>query len=62
MGDEALSEEQRGHYRFLRQQVDKLIDEDRRTNAHPNVQQDLHRARSALKQYVKELRDMGVEI
>lgn len=59
---EKLNGEQRATHRFLKQEVDKLIDEDRRTNAHPNVQQDLQRAREALKKFVEGLRELGMHI
>ena len=62
MGEKDLNKEQRATHRFLKGQVDKLIDEERRTNAHPNVQQDLHRAREALKQFVEDLRKLGMRI
>lgn len=62
MKKQKLNGEQRATHRFLKQEVDKLIDEDRRTNAHPNVQQDLQRAREALKKFVEGLRELGMRI
>lgn len=62
MGDDALTPAQRAEYRFLRQQVDGLQDELNRRDHHPNVQQDLHRARRELKEFVYQLRQKGVNI
>lgn len=62
MGNEALNPEQRAEYRFLKQEVDKYSQELNRTNSHPNVEQDLFRARMRLKEFVKQLRLDGVNI
>lgn len=62
MGDDALTPAQKAEYRFLRQQVDNLQDELGRRDHHPNVQQDLHRARRELKEFVYQLRQKGVNI
>ena len=60
--DKALNPEQRAEYRFLKQEVDKYSQELNRTNSHPNVEQDLFRARMRLKEFVKQLRLDGVNI
>jgi len=62
MGDESLSPAQKFEYRFLKQQVDRLSNELGRTDSHPNVQQDLWRAQQELKNFVKNLRKVGVKI
>lgn len=62
MGDEALNPVQQGLYRFLKNEVDKYEREANRRDYHPNVQQDLWRARMELKEFVSELRQEGVNI
>lgn len=62
MGDESLNPEQQAHLRFLRNEVDKYEREYNRTDSHPNVQQDLYRAREELKQYRLKLQRDGVNI
>ena len=47
---------------FLKRRVDRLIDEENRTDPHPNVKQDLWAARSELNQFVNKLREMGYSI
>jgi hypothetical protein len=47
---------------FLKRRVDTLIDEENRTNPHPNVKQDLWAARSELNQFVNKLRKEGYHI
>jgi hypothetical protein len=47
---------------FLKRRVDTLIDEENRTNPHPNVKQDLWAARSELNQFVNKLRSEGYHI
>lgn len=47
---------------FLKRRVDTLIDEENRTNSHPNVKQDLWAARSELNQFVNKLRKEGYYI
>ena len=47
---------------FLKRRVDQLIDEENRTNSHPNVKQDWWAARSELNQFVNKLRKMGYKI
>lgn len=48
--------------KHLRQMVDRLQDEEFRLDAHPNVKQDLFRARQELKQFTSDLRQKGVNI
>jgi hypothetical protein len=48
--------------RHLRQLVDRLQDEQYRLDAHPNVKQDLFRARKELKEFTSKLRIKGVNI
>ena len=62
MGDESLNPFQKGLYRFLKQQVDRLEEERYRYDARPNIQQDLWRAREELKSFVSKLRTNGVKI
>ena len=47
---------------FLKRRVDTLIDEENRTDPHPNVKQDLWAARSELNQFVNKLRKEGYHI
>ena len=47
---------------FLKRRVDTLIDEENRTDPHPNVKQDLWAARSELNQFVNKLRGEGYHI
>lgn len=47
---------------FLKRRVDTLIDEENRTDPHPNVKQDLWAARSELNQFVNKLRSEGYYI
>ena len=47
---------------FLKRRVDTLIDEENRTDPHPNVKQDLWAARSELNQFVNKLKKEGYHI
>ncbi len=47
---------------FLKRRVDTLINEENRTDSHPNVKQDLWAARSELNQFVNKLRNEGYYI
>lgn len=47
---------------FLKRRVDTLINEENRTDSHPNVKQDLWAARSELNQFVNKLRKEGYHI
>ncbi|MEK9697259.1 MAG: hypothetical protein VW270_15960 [Candidatus Poseidoniales archaeon] len=47
---------------FLKRRVDTLINEENRTDPHPNVKQDLWAARSELNQFVNKLRSEGYHI
>ena len=62
MGDESLNPFQKGLYRFLKNEVDKYEREVNSTDSHPNVEQDLWRARQELKLFVSKLRADGVKI
>lgn len=57
-----LTSADQGHLRFLRVQVDRLQDESFRLDPHPNVKQDLQRARSELKSFIKSLQKEGKNI
>ena len=46
----------------LRQCVDRLQEEEFRLDAHPNVKQDLFRARQELKTFTSQLRQKGANI
>ena len=48
--------------KHLRQMVDRLQDEEFRLDAHPNVKQDLFRARQELKEFTSKLRQRGANI
>ena len=62
MGDEALNLQQQAELRFLKEEVNKYEREVNRGNQHPNVQQDLYRARKELKEFTANLREQGVNI
>ena len=62
MGDETLNPAQQAEYRFLKHEVEKYERELNRTDSHPNVEQDLFRARNELKQFVQALRKVGLNI
>jgi hypothetical protein len=59
---QSLTSVDQGHLRFLRVQVDRLQDESFRLDPHPNVKQDLQRARSELKSFIKALQKEGKNI
>ena len=48
--------------KFLRQTVDRLAAEEFRLDAHPNVKQDLFKAREELREFTSSLRQKGVNI
>ena len=62
MGDEALSLQQQAELRFLRNEVNKYEREVNRIDQHPNIQQDLQRARNELREYTSKLRMQGINI
>jgi hypothetical protein len=62
MGDESLSLQQQAELRFLRNEVNKYEREANRADQHPNVQQDLQRARGELREFTANLRKQGVNI
>jgi len=53
---------QREFLKFLKRQVDNCQSEANRTRYHPNVSQDLFRARNELKEYRLSLQREGVKI
>ena len=57
-----LTPHDRAHLAFLNRQVDRLQDESFRLDPHPNVKQDLQRARSELKSFIKSLQKEGKNI
>ena len=57
-----LSKAQQAELAFLRRQVDRAQDAALRRNGHPDVQQDLWRARDELKRFVERLRKDGFVI
>ena len=62
MGDEALNLQQQAELRFLRHEVNKYEREVNRVEQHPNIQQDLQRARNELREYTSKLRMQGINI
>ena len=62
MGNEALNLQQKAELTFLRNEVNKREFEGNLVVPHPNVQQDLHRARNELKKYTSSLRKRGINI
>ena len=62
MGDEQLTTFQEANLKWLKRQVDNLLEEQHRADARPRVQQELWAAREELDNYVKTLRDHGVKI
>ena len=62
MGNEQLTEHQKGVYEFLKQQVDNLADESRRSDARPRIDQELFSARVELDNFVEKLKQSGVQI
>lgn len=62
MGDESLSQAQRAEYTFLRQQVDRLQDEQYRADARSSVKNELHIATRELKDFTSNLRMQGKNI
>tara|TARA_R110002072_G_scaffold16735_4_gene64967 strand:+ start:3112 stop:3300 length:189 start_codon:yes stop_codon:yes gene_type:complete len=62
MGDNDLSLFASSQLKYLRQQVDRLQDEQYRRDALPNTKRDLFAAREELDNFVKELRKAGHKI
>lgn len=48
--------------KYLRKQVDRLQDERYRTDARPNINNEIYAAQQELKRYVSELRKKGYNI
>ena len=57
-----LTAQDRAHLAFLNRQVDRLQDESFRLDPHPNVKQDLDRARRELKSFTLSLQKEGKNI
>lgn len=57
-----LTPADRAHLAFLNRQVDRLQDESFRLDPHPNVKQDLARARKELKSFTLLLQKEGKNI
>lgn len=57
-----LTPADRAHLAFLNRQVDRLQDESFRLDPHPNIKQDLARARSELKSFTLSLQKEGKNI
>jgi len=57
-----LTPADRAHLDFLNRQVDRLQDESFRLDPHPNVKQDLARARRELKSFTLSLQKEGKNI
>jgi hypothetical protein len=57
-----LTPHDRAHLAFLNRQVDLLQDESFRLDPHPNVKQDLARARRELKSFTLSLQKEGKNI
>ena len=57
-----LTSHDRAHLAFLNRQVDLLQDESFRLDPHPNVKQDLARARRELKSFTLSLQKEGKNI
>lgn len=62
MSDDRLTPFQENELKWLRQQVDRLQDEEHRKDARPNVQRDLWLAREHLDVFVRNLREVGKNI
>jgi len=59
---QSLTKAEEAELRFLRNEVDKYVVEEGRLDRHPNVKNDLARARRELKEYVKNLQKAGRHI
>ena len=57
-----LTPADRAHLVFLNRQVDRLQDESFRLDPHPNIKQDLDRARRELKSFTLLLKKEGKKI
>ena len=62
MGNEALNLQQKAELTFLRNEVNKREFEVNLVTPHPNVKQDLQRARTELREYTHKLRMQGINI
>ena len=61
MENKKLNQFQESELKYLKQQVDRLQEEDR-SDAHPNAKHDLWVARDQLNDFVQEMRKAGVNI
>ena len=59
---QSLTKAEEAELRFLRNEVDKYEVENNRLDSHPNVKNDLARARRELKKYVNNLQEAGRHI
>jgi hypothetical protein len=62
MEDGKLNPFQESELKYLRQQVDRLHDDQNRRDAHPNAKNDLWVAREELNNFVRGLRAEGKNI
>ena len=62
MGNAALRPAQQFEYRFLKQQVDTLEQEQYSRDKRPNTERELYQARRDLKEFVRKLRENGIQI
>lgn len=62
MNNKDLTPAQLAEYRFLKQQVDRMIDEQNRRDADPSASQKLAYAREDLRAFVHARRKEGVNI
>jgi hypothetical protein len=62
MEDGKLNPFQESELKYLRQQVDRLQDDQNRRDAYPNAKHDLWVAREELNNFVQSMRKAGVNI
>ena len=62
MGNEALSPAQQFEYRFLKQQVDTLEQEQYSRDKRPNTERELYQARRDLKRICRKVERNGIQI
>lgn len=59
---QSLTKEEEAELQFLRNEANKYEVENNRLDSHPNVKNDLARARRELKKYTKKLQEAGRHI
>ncbi len=59
---QSLTKEEEAELQFLRNEANKYEVESSRLDSHPNVKNDLARARRELKEYTKKLQEAGRHI